>query len=317
MQILKADEIRAAIGEIDLIAAMERAFAAWSNGLAVVPPVGHLQFDDPPGDVCIKYGYVRGGDVYVVKVASGFYRNADLGLPSSNGMMTLFSSRSGEPRALLLDEGILTDARTGAAGAVAARYLAPRKVDRIGMVGTGIQAREQLRYLADVTPCRDVLAWGRDPKRRARFVADAAAMGFAVVPTDDLARLAGESNLIVTTTPSREALIERAWVLPGTHITAVGSDGDGKQELATEILRDAACVVADSVVQCADFGEVGCAVRVGLLDADDVVELGAMVADGHPRPCGDDEITVADLTGVAVQDLEAARAVADKLGALS
>ena len=137
--IIPLADIKAALADIDLLAAMERAFVNYSSGRAVVPPVAELVFEDPPGDVHIKYGYVRGDDYYVVKIASGFYHNAQLDLPSSNGLMLLFSQRSGELRAVLLDEGYLTDQRTAAAGAVAARYLAPATVQRIGIIGTGIQ----------------------------------------------------------------------------------------------------------------------------------------------------------------------------------
>src|SRR5580658_7578580 len=124
---------------------MENGFVAYSRGEVVVPPVGHLDFADPPGDCHIKYGYIRGDDTFTVKMATGFYRNPDIGLPSSNGAMLVFSARTGEPLALLHDEGYLTDVRTAAAGAVAAKYLAPREVECIGMVGAGTQAHLQLQ----------------------------------------------------------------------------------------------------------------------------------------------------------------------------
>ena len=129
---------------------------------AVVPPVGELVLQDPPGDVHIKYGYLTDDDYYVIKIASGFYENPKLGLPSSNGLMLVFEQKTGELRSILLDEGHLTDVRTAVAGAIAARYLAPSNVSRIGILGTGIQARLQLQYLQPVTSCRDVIVCGRD-----------------------------------------------------------------------------------------------------------------------------------------------------------
>lgn len=154
-------QIRDVLPKIDLIAAMEEAFVAYSSGRAVIPPVGELNFENPTGDVHLKYGYLKGGRHYVVKIASGFYDNPKRGLASSQGLMLLFDQHTGVPVAVLMDEGRLTDLRTAAAGAVAAKHLAPPEVECIGIVGAGIQAREQLRALAAVTPCRQVMVWAR------------------------------------------------------------------------------------------------------------------------------------------------------------
>src|SRR5690349_23740149 len=115
MHIFKLDEIRAALDPFALIKSQEAAFIAYSDGKTMVPPVGYLQFDDPPGDCHIKYGYIKEDDYFVVKIATGFYRNADLGLPVGNGMMVLFNQKTVSLETLLLDEGYLTDIRTAAA----------------------------------------------------------------------------------------------------------------------------------------------------------------------------------------------------------
>ena len=150
-EIIGRDEIERILPRVDLLDIMEEGFAAYSRGEVTVPPPGELLFDDPPGDVHIKYGYIRNDDYYVIKIASGFYRNPELGLPSSNGLMLLFSRQTGCLTAVLLDEGRLTDVRTAAAGAVVAKYLAPKTVGCIGIVGAGIQARLQLLNLLPVT----------------------------------------------------------------------------------------------------------------------------------------------------------------------
>jgi ornithine cyclodeaminase/alanine dehydrogenase-like protein (mu-crystallin family) len=299
------DEIASALENVDVVGGMERAFAAYSAGACVIPPVGELQFEDPPGDVHIKYGYVRGEAFYVVKIASGFYANPNRGLPSSHGLMLLFDQRTGELVAVLLDEGRLTDIRTGAAGAVAARHLAPSRVDRIGILGSGIQARMQLRHLRGVVDCDRVLAWGRDPDRLARFALDMSAEGFGVETARNAAEIAGACNLIVTTTPAESPLLAASDIRPGTHITAVGSDTPGKQELETAILSRADRVIADSIAQCRERGEIGHALRAGCLADGDIAELGAVVM-GETGRTTDDEITVADLTGIAVQDVQIA-----------
>jgi len=309
--IYQLEEIRTALRGSDLLAAMTRAFVNYSRGLAVLPPVGELLFSDPPGDVHIKYGYVRGDDCYVVKVASGFYNNPQLGLASSNGLMLLFSQRTGELLAVLLDQGYLTDVRTAAAGAVAARYLAPRSLDCIGIVGCGIQAEQQLRFLASAVDCRRVLAWGRDRRRLQDWRERLADTAFDIGIAADLDQLVDSCRLIVTTTPVTEPLLHE--VRAGTHVTAVGSDTPDKQELAPAILAAADVVAVDSRRQCQDRGEVFRSLGAGSLALEAVVELGEII-DGVCQGRRDDtQITVADLTGIATQDIEIARTVYQRI----
>ena len=161
MRIVSLDSIKSVLPNIDLLSEIESGFAAYSSGLVVVPPVGELSFQSPPGDVHIKYGYVKDDDVYVIKIASGFYENKLKNLPVGNGMMLVFSQKTGEPLAVLQDECYLTDVRTAVAGAIAAKHLSPKDVDCIGVVGTGVQAKLQLKYLKKVINCNQALVWGR------------------------------------------------------------------------------------------------------------------------------------------------------------
>ncbi len=306
--VLTRDDIEARLVGLDLVAAMEQAFDHYSRGMAVIPPVGELTFDAPPGDVHIKYGYLRSGSHYVVKIASGFYENPEKGLSSCQGMMLLFDQLTGVPSAVLLDEGRLTDIRTGAAGAVAARHLAPTEVSAIGMIGTGIQAREQLVQLLGEVKCRRLVAWGRDSTHLEAYLTEARELGLEVEAADGPEQVADRANLIVTTTPSQEPLLRRAWIRPGTHITAVGSDTAHKQELESEILTTAH-VISDSVAQSRTRGEVFRARASGALNDAAVVELGDVVGGRAPGRRDAQQVTVADLTGVAVQDLAIAMAV--------
>jgi len=312
MQSFSLEEIKAALPTVDLMAEIEAGFAAYSEGRAIVPPVGELILDDPPGDVHIKYGYLQGDEYYVIKIASGFYRNVALGLPSSNGMMLMFSQKTGQLVATMLDEGYLTDIRTAVAGAIAAKYLAPSNVRRIGIAGTGMQARLQLQYLKPVTDCRDVLVWGRSQEKCAAYKKQAEALGFDVATTLNADDLMSSCNLIVTTTPAESPLLQNADLLqPGTHITAMGSDTHLKQELSTELLSKADIVVADSISQCLERGEINQALKVQAIEEAQLVELGAIVSrklSGRGRS-NDDQITIADLTGVAVQDIQITKAV--------
>ena len=305
-------ELLAAIHPPELIQAVEEGFAAYSRGEVVVPPVGHLDFDEPPGDCHIKYGYIRGDDAFTVKIATGFYRNPERGLPSSNGVVLVFSSRTGELLAILQDEGCLTDLRTAAAGAVAAKYLAPSKVEFIGIVGAGTQARLQLVYLNEVTPCRRALVWARSAERAAAFQAALHQQGFQIELVSTVAELALRSQLIVTTTPARHWLLGADDVQPGTHITAVGADGGGKQELDPRLFARALCAV-DSRKQCAQFGDSSYAIQEGLIAGDALIELGEIVQDRSIGRKDAWQITIADLTGVAVQDIQIAKLALHKL----
>jgi len=289
MKIVSLEEIKAVLPSLDLIPAIEAGFVAYSRGQAVVPPVGELLLDK--GEVHIKYGYLRQDEYYVIKIASGFYENPKIGLPSSNGLMLLFSQQTGELMSILLDEGYLTDTRTAVAGAIAARLFAPQHVRRIGIVGTGTQARLQLSYLKHVTVCRKVLVWGRGETTRGA------------------ANILRTCNLVVTTTPATAPLLHVADLQVGTHITAVGSDTPEKQELDSAILSRADVVVADSVSQCLERGEIHKAIESGHIRQDDLVELGDVIAGRAAGRTSDDQITVADLTGVAVQDIKIATAV--------
>ncbi|HBL26574.1 MAG TPA: ornithine cyclodeaminase family protein [Acidobacteria bacterium] len=305
--ILTLDQIKQRIDETTLLTDIERGFAWYSEGRTVVPPVGYLAFDPPAaGDVHIKYGYVQGDEYFVVKIASGFAGNLARGLPVTNGLMLLFRQDIGEPAAILLDEGYLTEVRTAVAGAIAARHLARHPVARIGIVGTGGQARFQLRMLPQVTACREVTVWGRSDERLAAFEQEMAQEGFHVETTRDVRHLAATCDLIVTTTSAREPLLRLEDVRPGTHITAMGADAPGKQELDPHLVARADLVVADSVSQCVDHGELAGAVQAGLLDPARIVELGKLLATPDRPPRGADDITIADLTGVAVQDLQIA-----------
>jgi ornithine cyclodeaminase len=302
-------QIERVIEPKQVIAAMERAFVAYSKGEAIIPPVGQLDFEDPPGDCHIKYGYLKHGATFTVKIATGFWNNPKRGLPSSNGVVLVFSSETGELLTIFQDEGYLTDVRTAAAGAVAAKYLAPRDVECIGIIGAGLQARLQLEYLREVTACRRVKLWARSMER-ARALS---APGFDIEVVASAAQVAAGARLIVTTTASRAWLLGASDVEAGTHITAVGADGGGKQELEPRLFALARVRAVDSLSQCAKYGDSAFALEQGLIAAGDLVELGRLIQDPSLRRGDDGDITIADLTGVAVQDMAVAELALQEL----
>jgi ornithine cyclodeaminase len=307
MKIISLAQIREVLPSVDLVNKIEKGFAAYSRGKAVVPPVGELLLEK--GEVHIKYGFIENDAYYVIKIASGFYENPRIGLSSSNGLMLLFKQETGEPAAILLDEGYLTDVRTAVAGAIAAKYLAPKEVKKIGIVGTGIQARLQLRYLKSVINCREALVWGRGEKQLSEYREAMENEGFAVETTLAAEEILPNCNLVVTTTPSETPLLFADRLRPGTHLTAVGSDTPRKQELDSEILAKADLIVADSIAQCLVRGEIYRAISAGKITKDKPVELGNIISGIEAGRTTEDQITIADLTGVAVQDMMIAKAV--------
>ena len=308
MKILTLEQIRTALQSVNLIEEIEKGFVAYSRGASVVPPVGELVLQDPPGEVHIKYGYLKSDDYYVIKIASGFFDNPKRGLPTSNGMMLLFSQQTGQPVAALLDEGYLTDIRTAVAGAIAAKYLAPENVSRIGIVGTGMQAKLQLEYLAPVIDCRDVLVWGRSQDKLNDYAGQMAERGFEVQTTMEATVIEESCDLIVTTTPATSPILTGR-LQPGTHVTAMGSDTPDKQEIDISILQSADLVVADSISQCLERGEIHQALKTNSIEESALIELGSIIAGDIVGRTSNDQITIADLTGVAVQDIQIAKAV--------
>ncbi|MFX1283079.1 MAG: ornithine cyclodeaminase family protein [Promethearchaeota archaeon] len=313
VEIIKLDQIKEILEKIDPLKLIEEGFIAYSQGKVIVPPVGEMIFEDPPGDCHIKYGYIKGGNYYVVKIAQGFYDNPKIGLSSINGLNLLFSQKTGEIICILLDEGHLTNIRTAAAGAVVAKYLAPKKVNRIGIYGYGIQGKMQLEYLKSVINCRDALVWGRTQQGLDKYQKDMINSGFNIETTMNSKDITKSCNLIVTCTPSKKPLIKVEEVVKGTHITAIGSDTPEKQELDAAILQIADRVVVDSISQAASRGECFHAIMERKITEGNLIELGTMISNRKFQRATDDEITVADLTGVAVQDIQISKAVYEGL----
>ena len=308
MHILYKKTIKNILEQLDLVPMIEEGFMAYSQGKSNVPPVGELTFDKPPGDVHIKYGYIIGNTYYVIKIASGFWENEKYGIPNGQGMMIIFEQKTGQPRAILLDDAILTDIRTAIAGQICAQRLS-NNIRKIGIIGTGLQARLQVEYLSKITDCKDVLVWGRNTKKMSLYKDDMKKLGLEVVLAESAKSVASQCNLIITATASNEPLLNENDILNGTHITAMGSDTPGKRELGPGILKSADLVVADSIDQCQERGEIACALRDGDISKQQIVELGDVLSGKKLGRQNEKQITVADLTGVAVQDIQIATAV--------
>ncbi|WP_455273909.1 ornithine cyclodeaminase family protein [Rhizobium herbae] len=313
MIILSRPEIEVLVDLDSALTAVEAAYIAASEGRATMPPVGYLAFPEKDGDCHIKYGHIAGDPTFVVKVAAGFYGNPSIGLPTSNGVMLAFSAETGVLEAILLDEGLLADMRTGLGGAIATRALCRPDARRVAIIGTGIQARWQIRCLRRAMPGKPLTftVWGRSEDKARETASLLADEGIDVGASTDLERLCRDAEIVITTTPSRQPLIRDAWIQPGTHITAIGADAPGKQELDTALVVRAGRRICDSLEQSLDHGEFSAAFRAGDIPAESCVELGAVLGGKGMGRVHPGEITIADLTGIAVQDIAIAISVLD------
>jgi ornithine cyclodeaminase len=258
----------------------------------------HLEIAAGQAEVHMKSSYRRGRRYFALKIASTFPNNVARGLSTGNGMMLLSSADTGEPVALLADRGHLTDVRTAAAAAMVARELG-RQDGVLGIVGTGVQARLQAQMHAEVLPLEQIWIWGRNRERAAACRSDLTSLlpGRDVKIASSPGEIAHRTRLIVTATASRQPLLNIEDVQPGTHISAVGSDGPGKQELDPVILHKADLLLADSRRQCEKLGELQHAPS----ERERAREIGEFSL--NPSTLAPDAISVCDFTGLGVEDL--------------
>ncbi len=314
IRVLNEAQIRKAVTIDEAISAVEKAFIAYSTKQASLPAVIQLDVPDHNGEIHIKAGYIFGEREYVVKIASGFWENRKRDLPVSGGMMLAFNSETGFPVAILLDNGYLTELRTAAAGAVAAKYMAPRSVEQVAIIGAGAQGRFQIEALSRVCSFQRLMVYDHHAVNVEQYRSDMkdrlrAEIVAAATPQQAL----NGSRIVITTTPARDPILYADWVGPGTHITAMGSDNPEKQELDVSVLKKAHRIIADSIPQCLRLGEIHHAVAAGILTKEDIDgELGEVVSGDIPGRTSEAEITICDLTGVGVQDAAIAGIVVRK-----
>ncbi|MFD1036913.1 cyclodeaminase [Virgibacillus byunsanensis] len=298
-------EIKELVGINDeTITVVEKAFTDLATKSVVMPPIMRVDIPEYNGEVDVKTAYIPGSELFALKVSSGFFDNFKLGLPSANGLMMLISSVTGEPKALLLDNGYLTDIRTAAAGAVAAKYLANDTIYTAGVIGAGAQARYQIKALHKVRDFKEVIVYGPTESRVIAFKQEMERdLDVNVHIATNPEHVVALSEVVITTTPATSPVIQEAWLHPGVHITAMGSDAEHKQELEASILKRADIYVSDVKTQCLRLGELRSAVEEGLFSKEtDVIELGELTSGKKTGRTDSSEITVADLTGTGAQD---------------
>ncbi len=302
--ILTEREIRSLITPAAALEAVRDAFVRLARGQAVLPGVINLDLSRSRGEVHVKGGHLEGTPFFSIKEAAGFYDNPRRGLRVGSGLILVFDAETGFLRALLFDNAYLTELRTASAGALAADLLAKRQIGRAAMIGCGSQARYQLESLLLVRRPERLAVWGRRREAAEAYAREMEARhGLPVAAVASAREAVLGAELIVTVTPSREPVVEAGWISRGAHVTAVGSDGPDKIELDPALLERADKVVADRLDQCLRLGEIHHALERGVIARERVYgELGELAAGTKPGRTRDDEITVADLTGVGIQD---------------
>jgi ectoine utilization protein EutC len=305
VKILREAEIRECVGmSQEAVEAVALGFTRLAEGRVCLPPVIRVDVESRHGEVDVKTAYIEGLDSFAIKVASGFLDNPARGLPYGSGMMVVMSAQTGFLEAVLLDNGYLTDLRTGIAGAIAAKYLAPSRLETAGVIGSGMQARYQIRGLRMMRPFKRLLVYGIDPEGVGRYISEMTKeLGVEVVKAGNPEEVVSQSGFVVTTTPSREPYLRAEWLHPGLHITAMGADSEHKQELFPEVIGRADQLACDSRTQCFRLGELHHALNAGTVTQEaEIMELGDLTVGWKNGRKTDDEITVCDLTGVGVQD---------------
>lgn len=323
MKILTEAELRRIVPlDLEAIDCVENAFHALATKAVAMPPILRLDIPEHRGEVDVKTAYVPGLDGFAIKISPGFFDNPKIGLPSTNGLMVLFSTKTGLVQAVLLDNGYLTDVRTAAAGAVAAKHLSREDASVAAILGAGMQAKLQLEALSLVRTIREARIWAREVEKAEAVAAELAKkLGFPVRAEASGRAAVDGADVVITTTPSETPILKAEWLQPGQHVTAMGSDAEHKNEIEPAIVTGVGLYVADSLKQTRRLGELHHAIEAGLVTEGALfTELGEIIAGRKPGRSGPEQITVADLTGTGIQDtaiatLAAARAAAAGAGA--
>ncbi|HXE46297.1 MAG TPA: NAD(P)-binding domain-containing protein [Conexibacter sp.] len=303
MIILTESEIRSLVGHAEASEAVAAAFRALHAEAVAVPEPWHIGLGDGESEVHCKSAYVRGAASWSIKVSSTFYANHDDGKPALSGLIMLFDARTGVPSALLLDNGYLTELRTGAAGTLSVELLARPDARRVAVLGAGSQARYQLASLAGKRDVASVAVASRSRDGAERLASWwRQHHGCPIEICESVEAAVEHADIVFATTPASEPILAGACLAPGTHIVAVGADSLGKRELDRAVFERAAVVAVDHVGQATALGETRSALEDGAIQVQDLVTLGALVAGQAAGRVSPDQITVADLTGIGAQE---------------
>ena len=310
MKIISLKEIKECLHFEKVMQAIEKSFVKYSNSSVLSAPVSRFHFCNANGDLHIKSGMFEEDEYFIVKIASGFYDNWKKGISSSQGVVLALNAHTGKPEVLLDDEGYLTDMRTAMAGLICAKLLSSSAPKKIGIFGTGTQAFLQAKLLKLQFPeVESLILWGRNKESLENAKTKFQDIGYTVQTTTSTQFIAENCNLIITATPSSQPILFGKWLQPGTHITAVGTDDPHKQELDVSVFEKANYVIVDSITQCTEFGDTAHAIKAGCIQKNNLIELGNLISGSFSLNRLPTDITIADLTGLAAQDIAVAKSI--------
>ena len=280
----------------------KEGFVAFSNGQTVTPPFCTFTIPESGGSVHFKAGFIRGEEYFAWKYSGAFYGNEKLGLSTFPGLFLVFNAQTGQVEAVINDRSYLTDYRTGIAGTIATTALAKKNSETVAVIGTGVQARMQIKFLMKVLPFKNLNIYGRNKSKAEKYCSEIQNEfpGLKLKVCDTVKEAVQNADIIYTVTYSQEPLLNAEWIKDGTHITAIGACEPSMQELDPAILKKAKIVAADSIEMTSQNGEIHHALEQGLISKEKVVELGTIIANGMKRDEAD--ITVCDLVGMGFQD---------------
>ena len=309
MTIINEQEVKNIIPPKDvqrIIDAVEKGFFDYANGNIQMPPKQYLDFTEYRGDLRIMPSYSSVLKLAGTKIVNVHPKNPEIGLPTVMAVVVLNDAKDGRALALI-DASYITGIRTGAAGAVAAKYLAKKNAKTLGVVGAGRQAFFQIIATAKVREIKDILVYDTKEENVAKLADELRGLGIEIKKAS--LEETAKADILATTTPSRTPIIKNEWIMPGTHINAIGADAPGKEELDQEILKRAKIVI-DNWDQASHSGEINVPLEKGIIKKEDIYsDLGNIVIGKMPGRENDSEITVFDSTGLGFQDLYTANLV--------
>ncbi|BEP28867.1 ornithine cyclodeaminase family protein [Helicovermis profundi] len=313
LKVLNNDVLKEILKMEDVLKMIEKVYVLKAEGKTELFPMVFHEFNPGVADMDIKSGVLNDVDIFGLKLVSWFGENKNKDLPLLVGTTLLFDSNTGAPLAILNAEHI-TGMRTGAAGAIGAKYLARKNSSSLLMVGTGHIAQFEIAATLIAMESIDTVRI-YDPmhnEKSVEYVKSIEAVlreNFAItrkitfLPVTSLENAVSKSDIIITATPSKEAMIKKEWVKKGTHFSCVGSDMEGKQEIDENIFKDAILVV-DDISQAINVGETEMPIKKGIIKKEDVmVEIGDIILGSKKGRTSENDITIFDTTGIAIQDL--------------
>lgn len=302
--LLNGQEVEQLLDIKTTVEAVREGYKALGQNKVFMPPISSIDVEEHHGEMDFKMGYSRQEEIIGIKMAGGYWDNPKkYNMPSGLAVICLFNAVNGAPLCIL-DGTMITGYRTAAAGTLGALCLARKNSQKVGVIGTGLQAKLQVRVLAEYFDIKQVVVHGREESRK-RYVEEMAQLlpQIRFVAAETAEEAVRDADIVITTTPSRQALVYDQWIKPGTHINAIGCDADGKQELDPQIFRRAK-IVNDKISECVCRGDTQHAIKQGLIRQEDIyAEIGQLLLGEKPGRVSEDEITIFDTTGLSIQDI--------------